>query len=150
MSGLRFDDVGPSRQDLLGATRENARPLNLPRGTFEHNWPLDTPWGRLTGPERIHLRDTIVAEAERRDPSGCTWTRDEKRAADEQEQEDDVAPSVQHAAFVPCPDACTKCGHGIDRGVEGPVCRRCAIRLAGLVLVSCLSPITPSRQKETA
>lgn len=117
---------GPRRrldpQALLGETRTNA-PAAPPAGSFPYGWPLDTPWGRLRGPERIHLRDSIVAAAEKRDPSGASWTRDEKRAVDEQEQADDAAPARLHAGFVPDADDCVRCG---DRGARSRLCDRCA------------------------
>ena len=128
-------------------------------GSFAYQGPPGPPaktppasWHHLRGAEYVAARSAVIAAAKARDPSGDSWTGEENRAADEEQealeaQEPQVAQALAH---VPDADDCARCVEPIGRLVEGPVCRRCAIRLAGLVLVSCLSPITPSRQKETA
>ncbi len=111
-------------------------------------WPLDTPWGALHGLERIQLRDSIADAAAMRSPSGKTWTRVERLAIDEAEQEETAcnAHEQRFGFYVLDADDCSRCLGPIERGVAGPHCLACASRAT----TSDPTAITSDPAKETA
>ena len=69
---------------------------------------MSAPWHTLRGAERIFARADVIRAAQRRDPTGDTWTREEHRAADEDDAAYDACESAYPLAaslnLRDCPD----------------------------------------------
>ena len=111
-------------------------------------WPTDTAWGALHGLERIQLRDSIAAAAGD-DPA--TWTREQRLAIDEAEQEEGAcnAHEQRFGFYVLDADDCSRCTRPIESGVRGPHCLACSERAAAVVSDPSAIPFNPEN-KETA